>query len=66
MTTGRINQVATRTRGFIAAKDRSFIKLLAGELLESVFSVSLLCYHLNLRSHSVSPEIKSPEAASKQ
>ena len=57
MTTGRINQVATRTRGFIAAKDRSFIKLLASELLESVFSVSALLPIELAFKHSVSPEI---------
>jgi len=58
MTTGRINQVATCTRGFIAAKDRSFIKPLASELPKSLCFplVTLLPIELAFK-HSVSPEI---------
>jgi len=58
MTTGRINQVATCTRGFIAAKDRSFIKPLASELPKSLCFplVTLLPIELAFK-HSVSSEI---------
>jgi len=55
MTTGRINQVATRTRGFEAAKDR-ISSGISCELLESVFSVSLLCCLLNFRSSVQCPQ----------
>lgn len=56
MTTGRINQVATRTRGFNRSQGR-ISSSLHWRALESVFSIVLLLPIELAFKHSMSPEI---------
>jgi|SaaInl5LU_22_DNA_1037371.scaffolds.fasta_scaffold35087_2 hypothetical protein len=56
MTTGRINQVATRTRGFNRSQGR-ISSSYSDEFVESVFSIVLLLPIELAFKHSMSPEI---------